>query len=67
MMAFLQAALLLSLSISYGVCTATYRPKPQVADKPHILFMLVDDWGWAMLATTVILQLVKLTLPTLTA
>ena len=47
MMAFLQAALLLSLSISYGVCTATHHPKLQAADKPHILFMLVDDWGWA--------------------
>ena len=47
MTAFLQAAVLLSLSMSYVVCTATHQPRPQAADKPHILFMLVDDWGWA--------------------
>ena len=46
-MVLLQTALLLSLLISYGVCTATHHPQPQAADKPHILFMLVDDWGWA--------------------
>ena len=40
---FIQAALLLSVTFT---ANAINIPSPS-ADKPHILFMLVDDWGWA--------------------
>ena len=48
-MAGLQAAVLLFLAIKLAGCSATHvhSPQSQAADKPHIVFMLVDDWGWA--------------------
>ena len=60
------------LLISILVITSSTRLHCEVTDKSHIVFMLVDDWGWANVGyhcdpPIVILQLMKLTLPTLTA
>ena len=44
---FLQVALLLLLPSCYGVSITKIPPHSKEADKPHVVFMLVDDWGWA--------------------
>ena len=44
-MAGLQALLLLLVVISQA--ESGTEGQSQAADKPHIVFMLVDDWGWA--------------------
>jgi arylsulfatase B len=41
---------LLALVINLAVCYAATKTSPQKADaalRPHIVFVMVDDWGWA--------------------
>ena len=40
-----QAALLVSVVSIWAQASASLRP--QSPSKPHVVFMLVDDWGWA--------------------
>ena len=40
---FIQVALLLSVAFTLSASAVSKSPS---ADKPHIVFMLVDDWGW---------------------
>lgn len=40
-------AFLLSVSLAIASLASAWPQPPQPANKPHIVFMLVDDWGWA--------------------
>ena len=47
-MARLQVLVLLLVAIKLAESgTEGRHAQPQAADKPHVVIMLVDDWGWA--------------------
>ena len=48
-MELLKASLLILLTVGQRACVTTNHPQIRqvAADKPHVVFMLVDDWGWA--------------------